>query len=374
MWSLLVADGHIDDAEARKINSEDAVAFLAGRVRDLEDAVGRSMRKPLPRDGMVDTERPDDAVTTARIDALSAVYATWADQQHSVQSFRGQNLIDRSSTAYADFITSGAGYPDYELVPASEVPDWVRARHQAAAENADDGSESGDDHVQRLLTAATPGTEPTTTLAYVADGQLQQVTVDARSDLGELARLADELAERYRWHPAEATMFVLSGDRHPEVFVYTGSAQVRHGDLQAATRVTMTLDPMLTPAQVAAIYGRLRRRLAPAREPRASAPKHYRLAGYVGPRVRHYVDQPGRISRRGRPRQPGPTGLALYIEPVEGDTWTSLRHGWNDFCHEDQLTESWTYNRSPHFIRDAEQAVQRLLWPRWEWKQDHLAR
>jgi hypothetical protein len=55
-------------------------------------------------------------------------------------------------------------------------------------------------------------------------------------------------------------MFVLA-DTVPEVYVYTGSASVRGGATSAVTTVTMTLDPALTPDQVAGIYSRLKARV-----------------------------------------------------------------------------------------------------------------
>ena len=69
---------------------------------------------------------PFHADLAFRIDALSAVYAAWADQEHSVQWFRRRYLVDQSTPAYAAYIARGADYPDYDLVPASEVPNWVR--------------------------------------------------------------------------------------------------------------------------------------------------------------------------------------------------------------------------------------------------------
>lgn len=240
---------------------------------------------------------------------------------------------------------------------------WVQEHHHA-------GTADGDGHVRQLLAHAAPGSRPTTTLAYLAERRIKQQTVDAHSELGELAHLAEELAERYRWHPAQAATFVLTGAGTPEVFVYTGSAQIRHGPAAATTRVTMTLDPFLTPEQVAAIYSRLRQRLAPPQLPRSCSPKHYRLAEHVGPKVHCYVDQPGRVSRRGRPPQPGPTGLALFVDPIEGHSWTSLRADWNHLHKDDPQTRTWTYATEPHFIRDARQALQRLLWPRWNWRTD----
>ncbi|MGH3283399.1 MAG: hypothetical protein ACRDPD_01720, partial [Streptosporangiaceae bacterium] len=106
-----------------------------------------------------------------------------------------------------------------------------------------------------------------------------------RGPLGQLAQLAETLADRYRWRPSEATMFVLTGAA-PEVRVYVGSAEIRtSGHLATGSRVTMTLDPALSPDEVAGIYDRLRRRFHTGTPPRSQAVRRYRLAGHVGPHV-----------------------------------------------------------------------------------------
>ena len=130
----------------------------------------------------------------------------------------------------------------------------------------------------------------------------------------------------------------------------------------------MTLDPVLTPDQVAGIYSRLRASMQPAPQPRSLSIKHYRLAQHVGPYVDLYVDDPGRVVRRGRPPRPGPTGLARFIEPVEGHSWASLRQTWNSKYGKGESTDSrtWRYDRDSNFIRDAKDALTRLLNPGWE--------
>src|SRR5580700_1778559 len=115
----------------------------------------------------------------------------------------------------------------------------------------------------------------------------------------------------------------------------------------------MTLDPVLTPDQVADIYGRLRRRMLPGPAPRSLSAKLYRLAQYIGPHLQAYNDFPSRVSRRGRPLSPGPTGLAWFVQPAAGHTWQSLRSDWNSRAQE--MGTSWTYDsqNQRNFIRDA---------------------
>jgi hypothetical protein len=211
-----------------------------------------------------------------------------------------------------------------------------------------------------------PGSpRPFVTLRYAAGGQERAVSVDSEMFPGDLAGLADKLSGRYQWQSAGAVMFVLTGEV-AEFFVYTGSASVRGGALAATSTVTMTLDPALTPEQVAGIYARLRAQIHPGPQPRPLSVKHYRLAQHTSPHVSFGVHQPSAITGPGRRLRPDPDGLVRTITPVIGWTWTSLRHAWNDQYGTHGKT--WRYDASPNFIRDAKHALARLLAPGWQWQ------
>ena len=206
---------------------------------------------------------------------------------------------------------------------------------------------------------------PFVTLRYAAGGQERAVSVDSEMFLGDLAGLADKLSGRYQWRSAGAVMFVLTGEV-AEFFVCTGSASVRGGALAATSTVTMTLDPALTPEQVAGIYARLRARIHPAR-----SPGRCRSSTTGSPSTPARTSVSACTSRQPSPDQdagPGPTrtGLVRTITSVIGWTWTSLRHAWND--QYGTHGKMWRYDASPNFIRDAKHALARLLAPGWQWQ------
>jgi hypothetical protein len=91
--------------------------------------------------------------------------------------------------------------------------------------------------------------------------------------------------------------------------VYVGAAQIRPGQTNVMSRLTMTLDPALTPDQVAGIYSSLKARYRPTPGPRSLSVKHCRLAQHVGPHVAISIVPPGERAGVGRPPRPGPTGL-----------------------------------------------------------------
>lgn len=370
MWDYLDKQGFIGCALAHATPAEQ-VDYLVAELRRVA-AAGQSMRgsadshaamvtNPAAASRDAPPDAPRDQAARARIDALSAVYAAWANTDTDVEWFRRTALVDQETAEFRAFIDGHHPYPRYRLLAAAGVQQWVLDQHQR-------GSGHGDGAAQVRGLLAQPrsgGDEPTVTLAYHADRQHEHLlTVDARGTLGELARLAEQLAERYRCRPSQAATLVLTGAITPEVFVYAGAAQLRYGATAAATRVTLTLDPFLTPDQVAGIYGRLRARMQP-RPTRSLSIKHYRLVEHVGPHVRSYLAHPGAAPRRGRLPRPGPTGLAHFVDPVGGHTWKSLRHDWNRVVDQAEQDRSWRYDADSNFTRDAQRALRQLLAPGW---------
>lgn len=337
LWDYLNERGYVgevaDGAETIEYLIQEARQVIAAGRPAMPQTAGNDVARQLAGEA-----------ASARIDALSAIFAVWAQHDLEVQRFRERVLPGG-------------------LLAWDEAGPWILAQRAATAPGGD-----ADANLLEAFARSRPGTPETfVTLWYVAGGKERAVSVDARLSLRDLARLADTLCDRYRWRPALAVMFVLTGVV-PEVFVYTGSASIRGGTLPVTTRVTMTLDPALTPEQVAGIYARLRAQIRPSRPPRPLSVKHYRLAQHVGPCVRFGLDQPSAITRPGRRPRPDPDGLARTITPVTGWTWTTLRRAWNDQYGTQPTADgkTWRYEASPNFIRDAKQALTRLLAPGWE--------
>ncbi|MFG2145069.1 hypothetical protein ACGFRG_12835 [Streptomyces sp. NPDC048696] len=336
-------------------------------ARQLVEAIRKRMaiygRDPVHRvDGPTPPMRPAKASSSARIDALSAIYAAWANSDLKVNWFRRSNLVPQNTPEYEAWMAGQGDCPDFQLLTPEDVNQWIMDHF-----NGDSPGGNGNQHIEDLLAARRPGASPVVDLWYIASHRERALTVDSRWTLGQLAKLAEDIADTYRWRQSEAATFVLTG-RQPEVFVYSGSASIRHGATAACSRVTMTLDPFLTPDQVAGIYSRLKARFH-AGPIKSLSEKHYRLAQSIGPHVVSRVDQPGRTARKGRPLQAGPTGLVHIIEPTGVASWQSLRRDWNDrYGHrEGRGGKGWCYgsDNHPNFIRDAKKAYVRLLFPPW---------
>ena len=363
VWSELDERGDIEDLDLKLATLGQVAAKIKNISAALSAPLGGRTGRPEPDESAPGGLPHAGEATRARIDALSVIYAARAGSSRDVRRFR-ETALARTRAAMA--AGSGTVYPapaDEIMLSEAQVPGWVRWCFSADSADGD-----GDRHVRELIASTSPrGPRRVADLWYIADKRERAQTVDASGVLGQLAQLAQNLADQYRWRPSQATMLVLTGYQ-PEVFVYLGSAEIRYGDANATTRVVMTLDPALSEEEVAGIYGRLRQRFHPARPPRYQPTRRYRLAGHIGPHIHIRLGEPGSRAGPGRPPSPGPSGLATFFDLDEGYSWESLRRDWNTTYsgYTDQDTgRSWQYQSPSNFIRDSRTAVAQLLYPGW---------
>jgi hypothetical protein len=350
-WDQLDDHGDIEDMDLGLATPRQVAARLQRAREAFRIALDGHASRPSPREW--DHQPQAGAAARARIDALSAIFAAQAEGSFGVCRFRSTILALTLTLMHA----AGPLPAGQAILSETEVPGWVRWCYGA---DAADGDGDGDSHIRKLVASSSPRSpRPVADLWYIADRQERRLTVDARGPLGHLARLAEDLVEQYRWQPSEAAMLVLTGWR-PEVFVYLGSAEIRNGEANATSRVVMTIDPALTEEEVAGIYGRLRRRFHQGRPPRYQLVRRYHLAAHVGPHIQVRTGTPGSRPGPGRPPNPGPSGLAIFIEPVAGHSWETLRHSWNQLCDSDSH-----YASASNFIRDSKTALLQLLYPGW---------
>ena len=141
--------------------------------------------------------------------------------------------------------------------------------------------------------------------------------------LDGLRILSKSLARRYTWQEAQATNFVLTG-KTPLLSSLRGGIRMRFGQ-PISSRITMDIDPTLTPEEVAEQYRKLRAGLIGTRY-RSMTEKHLRLAEFYGG------------------------------HKPEGTTWASLMDKWNH-----SQDKGWRYDRFEVFARDCKQDWRRLM-------------
>lgn len=147
--------------------------------------------------------------------------------------------------------------------------------------------------------------------------------------LARLQQLSTELAKRYQWQPALATVFVLTG-LMPVLLPIKGSShpsefETHEGTVTALSRIVLTIDPTLTPKEVSTAFQRIRQQI-------------------LGAKWRDLGERQLALAR-----------FALHREDAE--PWTQRMEAWNkDF-------DEWPYPNVGNFKRDCQNAIEKLLAP-----------
>lgn len=148
----------------------------------------------------------------------------------------------------------------------------------------------------------------------------KEIPTSLGGTLERLRWLSGKLAEEYGWTEAEATVFVLAG-AIPEIIPMTFTFQSKR--LAALSRIVLTVDPTLSPKEVAEFYRRIRQHVLPGRH-RELSEKHMQLA--------------------------------LFAANRSEETWSDKMAEWNR-TH----AAEWKYEEVANFSHDCLQARRRLL-------------
>lgn len=158
--------------------------------------------------------------------------------------------------------------------------------------------------------------------------------------LDRLRLLAERAAIRYGWDPVGAVNFILA---NVTPVVSTLRARVDwHEDIPALTRITLTIDPTATPAEVVHAYRCVRKKIARV-FPRAMDSKSQWLA----------VATLSPIGHRALEERMEIWNSNLF--------WPSGKPADDD----DNPYRSWWYDDPQKFGRDRRRAIQRLLHPKY---------
>ncbi len=142
--------------------------------------------------------------------------------------------------------------------------------------------------------------------------------------LDRLRKISERLAMFYGWDTSQATVFVLTGVT-PRLDV--ARAHVQCSDpLPARSRISLTIDPKMAPQEVADYYRAVRSEVFGKRRFRRLSEKHARLSVF-------------------RARQPMNRAL------------DAQRTQWNRECRH---RKDWKYEHTSLFVRDSQQALDRL--------------
>jgi hypothetical protein len=161
----------------------------------------------------------------------------------------------------------------------------------------------------RRLWYGTPGNAGREALQTYVGGQLDR-----------LRQLSERLARQYGWTEAQAAVWVLTGI--PPLIAGASAEAKERPTIPALSRITLHLDPTLSPREVAERYRQ----------------------------IRQYF-----MGKRYRPLSGKHLQLALFAAQQPTGTWAERMAQWN------QEHREWTYSDASNFGRDCRQAQRRLL-------------
>jgi hypothetical protein len=241
-------------------------------------------------------------VRMKRVEAVSHLLAAEASEEPDVAWFRSWQL------------------PNGLLSP-ERVEQWVFLNARGAEAPDQPGQED---------TPETPEPDNHKRLVYVShDGARRAVHVLAETVLDQLRKLSIQLATDFNWDQGQATHFILTGEA-PGVSDWKVTTQVR-GKHSVNTRMIITVDPSLTPADVANLYAQARSSLA-TRQLRNLTEKHLELAVFNS------------------------------LQPSES-TWRDKMEIWNREHPVPSHGPEYQYTEPTNFARDCANAKTRLLDP-----------
>lgn len=327
-WERLVRDRWIYDV----LKGDETTLSVVDHIRDQRATWGRPGPVQEPKLAMRPREarvRPSCAPAT-RGEIVSELLAQEAARDPLVGAFRASVLGDSlmRQDEVEDWIARQAKLQGPPTTYLDRVP--VPSGSQIAVDR-EAGGIGVSPPIEIGTTRPVPARVSTRRLEYGAIGSgqwVRRVPVAATGPLAELKSVSEHLAEQFGWQEAQASVFVLTGDIP---VVYPMRARVRHlSPYTAASRIELSVDPAITPRELANYYRMLRSTLL-GRRHRTLSEKHLRLAAFVANRP-------------------------------AGDTWGDTMRAWN-VVHAGR--PKWPYQHASNFQRDAMRAQQRLLYPNY---------
>ena len=304
-WVLLDDFGLLQPIRERH---PDGLNQAADAIRKIRRTYGESRRASSQATGTKGNSPAGpvsrDVTMEWHADAISRIMAVRAERvigpKRGVQTFRRDVLNDH-------------------LLQIEDVEDWIQAKaHEDATSTKPPTKGSGARDTKakvQLLAYAKPEDEWSSYVETRPGGVLDRLRV-----------ISEYLGQVSNWVPAQATLFVIVEDFVP--WVDPLRANVRD-DLKypCLSRMTLTIDPTCTPAEVADAY-RYVRRQAYGRLRRLSA-KHAALAAFR-------AEQPNERTDR-----------------EQLDVWNAEVA--------QQRKRTWQYQQLKRFVRDADTALKRLI-------------
>ena len=309
LWGSLVELGHVEDVQQGDLSIRELAAKHGEFLHVLRS---QGQRRPQ----QVARELPPDA----RLEVLSDILSQRAAQEPDVVAFRA-SVLGGSLLAWENvdaWIKEQAGRDgprtDYLAVA---VPEGYQLRQDKSGVILTDPPLTVSEEAAgwavdvRLLEYGVPD-----------DPWTRRVPTTTRGVLDVLRTLSEQLAKKYGWQPSQATVFVLTG-----LPVQLSRGRVTKGfrfPYRMMGRLTIEVDPRVSPKEVLALYREHRKEL---------------LGGRYQPMDRKHLE------------------LARFYEGRREGTWRERMDEWNG----QQDDADWRYSDWRNFRRDCVHAWERLF-------------
>ncbi len=328
-WAWVVGEGLAEEIES----GYQSAKKIAAKIKTMWQVMGEGPKGSEPSGTeMLTRDRADSTGSRERRrDGVSRLLAVEAGKDDYVVAFRQMRL----------------GSPPADLLSWDQIEGWIKAKAAEAGEPTwflevpvpTDLVLRGSAE-RRALVLSTPVTteevpEARPRWSYLRYGTpgskyVQHIRVRAGSILDDLRKISEDLVKRYSWTSDQATVFILTGI--VPLFSLARMTRTYNSALPVASRIEISVDPMVTAEELAEYYRPFRQQMMPG--------------------------------RRNRPLDAKNTELAIFAagrDPEE--PWRETVEAWNDSVREQH--EDWVYGevQKPNFRRDIDLARGRLLRP-----------
>jgi hypothetical protein len=295
-WQIAVEERMVSQV----LQGEDSEEWLAKKVERLMDII-EDQAQPTPRFIVPKRRQRRGKTIAGREEAISKAVAELARQSEEVQSFRSK-ILSGELLKFADveqWITNRARDSVYPHALLVRIERDSKLYNRAGRQHEDSLSSVRPDEIE--------GPAPTDSLHYGKPDSSYGHCVPVGRDgtLRVVYELSKKLANEFRWQEAEATVFLLT-DLPPRVVTESfefrlppfitppyevrdpksrtsreGVGSRRHlVPLDCLARVSITVDPFVTPQELKEKYAKLRGKLL-SRKPRAQSEKNLQLAVFA---------------------------------------------------------------------------------------------
>ena len=278
VWRYLKQKHYVEEA-IRRVGIEDPIVFLANEAQMILDFLKEDSSIPPAVKQRNRRIRREKNLPT-RNEMMSFILAGIAENDGRVRSYRerflASGLVDEA--AAPKWIEEKLGLERYSHAIIVALPktvevelDYESAEYKLPISGFSDVKIEGD--------------APAVLLEYKKPdcNWVQRIPTGRDGVLRELAALSEALAADFGWQKAPATMFVLTGD----VPTFSPNGIAVHsppfpGPRARAwlSRLVITVDPLLSPAEVATMYRKARTKLLKPGN-KSLSEKHMTLAGFA---------------------------------------------------------------------------------------------